>query len=1164
MDITFCLLCLGYGASVAAGTLTPAFSWIFGRISNAFGSGGISAQVNESVMYLFILSLVSLLFISLSHICVMRGAIRRSRTLTVRSVTRLLELPPSSTRDNVVVEVMVEQIPLYMEGIIQTSNLLRHGTTALAGLAVSCTANGRLTGYLIAVVVPSIVAISFGSRCLSNAPEKALAEADSRSQMVIRECLTDHAFGAVQTLSLKTHFVDSYGEKILNILRPRRRLLILHRVSDTALTALAFCLGYGLCVYMGGLQVADGKTSPGDVLVVLFASLSVGWSAGQLLPALNKTLAGRKAMNRVEEACQLKHEVCACVDEPLFLPETGVELVLRDIGGRGLRNISFICPPNARLCLVGRSGCGKSTILSMICGFVPHDHGSIVLGGIDLTDVPIAQRSSVITFIPQEVVLFRASVYENVALATGASLSDVIKACQRSHAHAFITKLPQGYDTLLTEASLSGGQRQRIGIARAFVRGGSLWLLDEWSSALDSATERLISEELARVQATVLEVAHRATRIQGSDVIVVLSKEGRVVGNGPHEDLVHNNDEYRQLINVPEDFDDDKSPDEAPIISPLRTSVLSRNSVRLSIMPDSISLDDKSGQMVQNRPEFMKGVEADRRIQWLHSGFNGLLGVQNTAYAVTMGCVVASMISGESLLRFSLAYVIIGVGTLVVAVGGCLAEATLVVVGELRGRTKLFTAALDVPFVDKPQFPWTGILLLLAEVRALSLGYHRRRATIATLVCATIATCTAGFMSSWKVAAVTLSTGPLHVVLRWLEARIEATASADDQLISEANSIAIQAVHHVHHVKVLRYESTLIDRIDSLLQHNEANCNKRSAILGALAGLSSFAQLNTVAMSIWWGTRLLLAAQLDIRDLMVSFLAAYFLLCYDCSNLGRIFKGPDEQLEQQIDGLLRLSARVKEEDQKRARLLHVDGAISFRSVTFGFPNTNRLVLKQFNLEIAPRESVALVGESGHGKTCVLNLIAGFLSPAAGSVLLDGVDTTKLSQSFLGETMAYVGQVPAIFEGSILVNVLYGSRNKTREDAVEAAKKASLHDWVQTLDGGYDAECTALSGGQRARLALARALVSTRPITLLDEPTAGLDAETEAAVVSTVNSLVSSRTSTVICVAHRLQTVTMYDQIVCVYRGRVLERGSHDALLELGGYYQHLWATSGAF
>jgi ATP-binding cassette subfamily B protein len=229
-------------------------------------------------------------------------------------------------------------------------------------------------------------------------------------------------------------------------------------------------------------------------------------------------------------------------------------------------------------------------------------------------------------------------------------------------------------------------------------------------------------------------------------------------------------------------------------------------------------------------------------------------------------------------------------------------------------------------------------------------------------------------------------------------------------------------------------------------------------------------------------------------------------------------------------------------------------------VHFAYPGApGSEVIKGFSMSVAPGETVALVGASGSGKTTLLSLLLGFYNYQAGGISIDGRDLKTLSRRSLRSEISVVPQDVTIFAASIFENIAFGRPDATREQVIAAARQAQAEEFISKLDHGYETVVgergITLSGGQRQRIAIARALLKDAPILLLDEATAALDAENEAFVQEALDGLVESRSTIVI--AHRLATVLKADRILVVEDGRVVEEGSHGALMRQNGAYARL-------
>ncbi len=243
-------------------------------------------------------------------------------------------------------------------------------------------------------------------------------------------------------------------------------------------------------------------------------------------------------------------------------------------------------------------------------------------------------------------------------------------------------------------------------------------------------------------------------------------------------------------------------------------------------------------------------------------------------------------------------------------------------------------------------------------------------------------------------------------------------------------------------------------------------------------------------------------------------------------------------------------------DAPDARTLAVSaGGVSFRDVSFAYYG-GEAALSGFSLEVPAGKTVALVGESGAGKSTVFNLLTRLYEPRSGSIHIDGQNIAGVTLASLRAGVAVVSQESVLFDDSVAANIAFGKPGATREEIVAAAKAAAADGFIRALPNGYDSRVGEaggnLSGGQRQRIAIARAFLKDAPILLLDEATSALDAESEAAIQAALARLLKGRTTIVI--AHRLSTIRAADLIAAMEKGRVTETGAHDELLARGGYY----------
>jgi len=237
------------------------------------------------------------------------------------------------------------------------------------------------------------------------------------------------------------------------------------------------------------------------------------------------------------------------------------------------------------------------------------------------------------------------------------------------------------------------------------------------------------------------------------------------------------------------------------------------------------------------------------------------------------------------------------------------------------------------------------------------------------------------------------------------------------------------------------------------------------------------------------------------------------------------------------------------------------GHIVFKNVTFRYKEGGN-ILENFNLEVKPGEKIALVGETGAGKTTIVNLVCRFYEPTEGSILIDGVDYRERPLLWLYSNIGYVLQEPHLFSGTVSENIAYGRKDATMEDIIRAAKTVNAHDFIMKLENGYDTQVgergSRLSTGQKQLISFARAILSDPGMFVLDEATSSVDTETEHLIQDALNKALEGRTSFII--AHRLSTIRSADRILVIDNGRIIEEGTHRELLRKKGYYYRLYTS----
>lgn len=415
---------------------------------------------------------------------------------------------------------------------------------------------------------------------------------------------------------------------------------------------------------------------------------------------------------------------------------------------------------------------------------------------------------------------------------------------------------------------------------------------------------------------------------------------------------------------------------------------------------------------------------------------------------------------------------------------------------------------------------------------------------------------------SWELTLFTVLFAPAMIgVMSLIGRKLKAQSIEAQRYWSDTMSQVEETLGGLRIIKAFLAEKKMASRFGAITEAMRSK-NTRVAIRQSSAHpMSELLGSVMIAIVLWFGGTLILGdhAVIDAPSFM-AYMAILYSVIQPIKDLSKAAYSIPKGLASmdRINVILDAENNIAE-PSRPVSLKSFEKSIEFRNVHFRY-ESGREVLHGIDLTIPKGHNVAIVGASGAGKSTLADLIPRFYDPDEGSISIDGIDIRDVSTRDLRALMGNVNQDPILFNDTIFNNIAFGVENATMEQVVAAAKIANAHEFIITKPEGYDTcigdRGVMLSGGQRQRISIARAILKNPPILILDEATASLDTESERMVQDALDYLMSNRTT--ISIAHRLSTVKKADEIIVMNEGLIVERGRHDELIELDGYYRKLY------
>ena len=971
----------------------------------------------------------------------------------------------------------------------------------------------------------------------------------------------------------------------------------------------------------GNLHVPESScVTGGNVMIAFFCVLFGGLNLAQAVPSLTSSMSALVEYAKIKKVLERTETIANEASEEEISKEDDFQ------GSIEFMNVAFSYPSRpdhpvykslslhieagTTVALVGSSGCGKSTLVSLLERFYDIDAGDITLDGRSVKDLNVQWLRQQIGLVSQEPVLFSGSIADNIKYGRPeASQEEIESAAKQANAHTFISDFKEGYNTEVGERGiqLSGGQKQRIAIARAIVRNPRILILDEATSALDTASEAIVQEALDNLMKqkarTTIMIAHRLSTIRNADKILCFDK-GSVVEQGTHDELYYLRGLYYNLCTTQASLAAKDEGDSGWGFGGTSNSTQNAESPNattiIKVHNELDVVESGEGAVVQEEQESEEALKAkqaeEQKVESSLTSFIwklsepervylcfGVFGAAlNGAAFPLLGYFLSTMITAffntdtDDMRKEAQFWAFLFIGMAGVQLVSnftsfyCFGVITEKLASRVRTKTFEKMMSFDIEWFDAPDnTPGALAARLATDCVAIKALTGERAATSTSQTVTLVVALAIAFTSSWKMTLIMLGLFPVIGAAFGVQiAAVQQVAAKAQEATNYAGSVASQAILNIRTVVAFNLEEFTKGTFAESLEMPLASSIRTGLATGVGMGFAQFVILGGAGLAYFAGGELIKKDELEFPALMSVILSIMF----GAVGLGQLAadatdKSTAIEAAKKIKAMWELEPKIKSVDAHED--FNVQGKIAMKDVKFSYPSRpDQAVYPGLSVNIEAGTTVALVGSSGCGKSTLVSLLERFYDIDAGDITLDGRSVKDLNVQWLRQQIGLVSQEPVLFSGSIADNIKYGRPEASQEEIESAAKQANAHTFISDFKEGYNTEVgergIQLSGGQKQRIAIARAIVRNPRILILDEATSALDTASEAIVQEALDELAfKSKGRTTIIIAHRLSTIRNADKIIVLSEGQMLEEGTHDELMGMGGkgFYRDLHTLS---
>ena len=846
-----------------------------------------------------------------------------------------------------------------------------------------------------------------------------------------------------------------------------------------------------------------------------------------------------------------------------------------------LKGINLLIEAGKRVAIVGESGAGKTTIMKLIERLYEPSEGQILLDGIDLKDYNLEYLRSLFGFVKQDYFLFNQSIKHNVVFGRENSITEfedidtlLKEACNGASINDYIEKRPEQYEynVGVKGKKLLPNYRKCLSIARGIFGHPKILILDEPISDLDYEAEKKVLKLLDYLNErniTLIIIGNKPNVLYNVDKIYAL-KDGQIIEEGNHEELMAKNGyyskliktEYKEEILIEEDIKENEK------VKFMRK--ISKKHFFLKGKTLRCQLGQKGEEHVEFRSSQLFNMVKEYKLDLFLGTICGILfGLGSTYLDFLIGKLQTELalkdneMMKKNVLKCCLIILIV---VLIWVICDYINNTKLEELGSIitsKTRRNLIQKYLELhlSYYDFEVNPSPGLLSILAvDTNILGCFFSTVYNSIFCSVGLITTALVMGFLFSWRLTLILFIFIPIRIAFAFLSGKFKFDGKTKyKQIRIKARSFFSECVTNTKSIFPFNFQKSAVNIYKNILDKEIYDYILDSIFIGIC--ISSINLLTYIASSAAYKCGIIFIRQkiinfealIEVKKTLMSFIdnEIYFRIrgFWDYSRVILAFK--------YIYKILNTTTEINAFEYANENCISPDnlkGKIEFKNVTFAYPvKPSKDILKNVSFVIPPGKKVAIIGNTESGKSTILRLIERFFDIYEGEILIDDINIKDYNLFELRKKIGLIRQKETLFKRSIYDNILYGNLNATKEEVIDAAKKAGigklLTDKSNTLEN-------SISEGEKQRISLARIFLKNPVILLFDNVLSKLDSSTENEIHKNIDEFQKEKTSIVI--THRLNKMEDYDLILFMDNGKLVEQGTHKELMKLKGYYYNLY------